>query len=350
MMRNILIIKTSSFGDIVQTLPVAARLREALPGGTISWLVNTQYRRLLEENPCVDRIIPFPRHLWKPSGTLVRAAASFISLCRGLYGGGFDAVLDLQGLLRSAVFTAATVSPVRAGFANAREGAPLLYNVRVRVPHPEMHAVERYLLLPAALGVSGDRVSFPLGTGEAHRDWARRLLDRLDPGGRAPRVGLSVTARWASKRWPRASFAALGDAASAAGAAVVAIGAAEHEGAETVRMMKGPALEVDGVWDPLRMAALLERLDVLVTNDTGPMHLAAAVGTPVVALFGPTSFRRTGPWGPTHRIVCAPVPCSPCYRRECDRGEGCMAAIPVERVREAVEQLLREKRGARHAL
>lgn len=207
MMRNILIIKTSSFGDIVQTLPVAARLREALPGGTISWLVNTQYRRLLEENPCVDRIIPFPRHLWKPSGTLVRAASSFISLCRGLYGGGFDAVLDLQGLLRSAVFTAATVSPVRAGFANAREGAPLLYNVRVRVPHPEMHAVERYLLLPAALGVSGDRVSFPLGTGEAHRDWARRLLDRLDPGGRAPRVGLSVTARWASKRWPRGGFA-----------------------------------------------------------------------------------------------------------------------------------------------
>jgi ADP-heptose:LPS heptosyltransferase len=349
-MRNILIIKTSSFGDIVQALPVAARLREALPGGRISWLVNTQYRRLLEENRCVDRIIPFPRHLWKPSGTLVRAAASFVSLCRGLYGGGFDAVLDLQGLLRSAVFTAATVSPVRAGFADAREGAPLLYNVRVRVPHPEVHAVERYLLVPAALGLPGSRVSFPLGTGEAHRDWAQRLLDRLPPGGRAPRVGLSVTARWKSKRWPPASFAALGDAAVSSGAAVVAIGAAEHEGGETVRMMKGPALAVDGVWDPLRLAALHHRLDLLETNDTGPMHQAAADGTPVVAQFGPTSFRRTGPSGPAHRIVCASVPSSPSYRRECDRGEGCMAAIPVERVWGEVEQVLRERRGADHAL
>lgn len=341
-MRTILIIKPSSFGDIIQALPVAARLREAAPHATICWLVNTQYRRLLEGNPCVDRLILFPRHLWKPAGTLARATASFVSICRGLYGGGFDAVLDLQGLLRSAVFTAATVSPIRAGFANAREGASRLYNVKVRVPDPEMHAVERYLLVPAALGCTGRGVSFPLGTGQAQRDWAAGVLAGLPGRDRAPRVGLSVTGRWQSKRWPLASFAKLGDRAAAAGASVVAIGAWEGEGAAAAGLMKRPARAVDGV-DPLGMAALLEGLDVLVTNDSGPMHLAAAVGTPVVALFGPTNPRRTGPWGTAHRLVCASVPCRPCYRRTCDRGAGCMASIGVERVWEEVEHVLRSR-------
>jgi len=341
-MRNILIIKPSSFGDIIQALPVAARLRESLPGANICWLINSQYSRLLEENPCVDRLILFPRHLWKPAGTLARATASFISLCRGLYGGGFDAVLDLQGLLRSAAFTAATVSPTRAGFANAREGASLLYNVKVRVPDPEMHAVEKYLLVPAALGCAGRGISFPLGTGKAQREWAARLLAGLPHRGRAPRVGLSVTARWKSKRWPLGYFAALGDRAASSGAAVIAIGAFAGEGGGAARLMESQALAVDGVADPLKMAALLEGLDVLVTNDSGPMHLAAAVGTPVVALFGPTNPRRTGPWGPAHRVVCAPVPCRPCYRRECEREVPCMASIGVEQVWAEVETVLRE--------
>lgn len=342
-MHTILIIKPSSFGDIIQALPVAARLREAAPGATICWLVNTQYRRLLEDNPCVDRLILFPRHLWKPSGTLARAAVSCFSLCRKLYGGGFDAVLDLQGLLRSAMFTAATVSPIRAGFTNAREGAAHIYNVKVRVPDPEMHAVDKYLLVPAALGCGGRRVSFPLGTGRTQRDWAARILAALPGRDRAPRVGLSVTARWESKRWPLAHFAALGDRAAAAGAAVVAIGAFAGEGAAAAGLMKSPARAIDGVADPLGMAAILEGLDVLVTNDSGPMHLAAAVDTPVVALFGPTNPRRTGPWGSTHRVLCAPVPCRPCYRRACDRGAGCMASIDPERVWGEVEAVLRSR-------
>ena len=345
MMRNILIIKPSSVGDIVQALPVAARLRRALPGARICWLVNAQYSRLLGGNPCVDRLILFPRHLWKPSGTLARATASFVSICRALYAEGFDAVLDLQGLLRSAAFTAATVSPVRAGFAGAREGAPLLYNVKVREPSPEMHAVEKYLLIPAALGFGGGGVSFPLGTGAAHRELAARLLEGLPPRDRAPRVGLSVTARWASKRWPLHSFARLGDRAAEAGAAVVAIGAFAGEGAAAAAMMKRPALPVDGVGDPLAMAALLERLDVLVTNDTGPMHLAAAVGTPVVALFGPTNPARTGPWGPGHRVVCAAADCRPCYRRECDAPGWCMASIGADRVWDETEAVLRARGG-----
>jgi lipopolysaccharide heptosyltransferase I len=339
-MKNILIIKPSSFGDIVQALPVAAHLRSAWPGARISWLVNTQYRRLLENNPCIDRLFLFQRHLWRPHRNLPEAISSFVRLCRQLYGARFDTVLDLQGLFRSGLLTAMTGAATRAGFANARECARLFYTSRVDVPDEEMHAVERYLLVAEALGGRRREVTFPLGTGEEEETWAAQFVQGGRPRRHAPVVGLSPSARWKTKRWPHECCARVGDLLSSAGAEVVIIGGASGESDAIARLMKGRALAVDRITDPLKMAALLKRLDVLVTTDSGPMHLAAALGVPVVALFGPTNHRRTGPYGAHHRVICAPVDCRPCYRRECDRDPRCMTAIRVETVCEAVEETI----------
>ena len=339
-MKNILIIKPSSFGDIVQALPVAAHLRSAWPGARISWLVNTQYRRLLEHNPCIDRLFLFQRHLWRPHRNLPEAISSFVRLCRQLYGARFDTVLDLQGLFRSGLLTAMTGAATRAGFANARECARLFYTSRVDVPDEEMHAVERYLLVAEALGGRRREVTFPLGTGEEEETWAAQFVQGGRPRRHAPVVGLSPSARWKTKRWPHECCARVGDLLSSAGAEVVIIGGASGESDAIARLMKGRALAVDRITDPLKMAALLKRLDVLVTTDSGPMHLAAALGVPVVALFGPTNHRRTGPYGAHHRVICAPVDCRPCYRRECDRDPRCMTAIRVETVCEAVEETI----------
>ena len=339
-MKNILIIKPSSFGDIVQALPVAAHLRSAWPGARISWLVNTQYRRLLENNPCIDRLFLFQRHLWRPHRNLPEAISSFVRLCRQLYGARFDTVLDLQGLFRSGLLTAMTGAATRAGFANARECARLFYTSRVDVPDEEMHAVERYLLVAEALGGRRREVTFPLGTGEEEETWAAQFVQGGRPRRHAPVVGLSPSARWKTKRWPHECCARVGDLLSSAGAEVVIIGGTSGESDAIARLMKGRALAVDRITDPLKMAALLKRLDVLVTTDSGPMHLAAALGIPVVALFGPTNHRRTGPYGAHHRVICAPVDCRPCYRRECDRDPRCMTAIRVETVCEAVEETI----------
>jgi ADP-heptose:LPS heptosyltransferase len=123
----------------------------------------------------------------------------------------------------------------------------------------------------------------------------------------------------------------------------VIVGGAPEEVTGIEKLMKNRALTVTGVTDPLKLAALLKRLDLLVSNDTGPMHLAAAVDTAVVTLFGPTNPDRTGPYGEKHTVIRAAVNCSPCYRRRCDRDELCMSTISVEKVKEAVENSLKHK-------
>jgi len=339
-MKNILIIKPSSFGDIVQALPVAAHLRSAWPGARISWLVNTQYRRLLEHNPCIDDLFLFQRHLWSAQRNLPEAISSFARLCRHLYGARFDAVLDLQGLFRSGFLTAVTGAPIRAGFSNARECARLFYTSRVDVPDQEMHAVDRYLLVAEALGGRRGEVTFPLGVGEEEDAWAAQVVRPRRPRGRAPLVGLSPSARWKTKRWPHECCARVGDLLAAKGFELIIIGGPAGEGKEIVRLMKGRAHALDWITDPLKMAALLKRLDVLVTTDSGPMHLAAALGIPVVALFGPTNHHRTGPYGARHRVICSPVDCRPCYRRDCARDPHCMSAIRAETVCGAAGEII----------
>ena len=341
-MNNILIIKPSSFGDIIQALPVAAHLRNAWPDARISWLVNTQYKRLLERNPCIDAVLLFQRHLWKAQRDLPSAVASFTRLCRQLYAARFDAVLDLQGLFRSGFLTAVTGAPVRAGFANARECAHLFYTRRVVVADPDMHAVERYLLAAEALGGKRGPGMFPLGIGDEEEAWAAQVVGVGRPQRRTV-VGLSPSARWKTKQLPYDICARIGDILASTWAEIIIIGGLSGEGEEVARRMEQKARAVNRIIDPLRMAALLRRLDVLVTTDSGPMHLAAALGIPVVALFGPTNPRRTGPYGARHRVICADVDCRPCYRRECDKARRCMSAFRPEAVCEAVKEILVRK-------
>lgn len=336
-MKNVLIIKPSSFGDIVQALPVAAHARDAWPEARISWLVNTQYKRLLEHNPGVDDLFIFQRHLWKAQRNLPSAVSSFTRLCRRLRAARFDAVLDLQGLFRSGFLTAVTGAPVRIGFANARECAHLFYTRKVAVADPDMHAVERYLLAAEALGGKRGEVKFPLGIGDEEEAWAAQVVEL--PKRRAV-IGLSPSARWKTKRLPYDLSARIGDLLASTGADVIVMGGLSGEGGEVVRRMEKKASAVDRIADPLRMAALLKRLDALVTTDSGPMHLAAALGVPVVALFGPTNPSRTGPYGVRHRVICAGVDCRPCYRRECAGSKGCMSVIQPEAVCKAVKEML----------
>jgi ADP-heptose:LPS heptosyltransferase len=182
-------------------------------------------------------------------------------------------------------------------------------------------------------------VTFPLGIGDAEIAWAGKVVKSAT--GKAFTVGLSPSARWTTKRWPIEHFAALGDELTSSGAAAVVIGGPAGEAAAVARLMRERAIIADNITDPLKMAALMKRLDVMVTNDSGPMHLAAAVAVPVVALFGPTNHRRTGPYGGRHTVICAPVDCRPCYERECPQGQDCMRSIAVETVRHAIEETIK---------
>jgi lipopolysaccharide heptosyltransferase I len=328
--RRILFIKPSSLGDIVHALPTLAALRRKFPEAHIAWLVKRQWAGLLERADGLDRVWPVGPG---PGGWLAEVPR--------LRAEHFDLAVDLQGLLRSALMARLAGCPVRVGFANGREGSPLFYTQRVPVPAGEMHAVDRYLLVADALGAgTREKPQFRFRISPSDREEVAETLRRhgLKPG--ASWIAMNVSARWPTKRWPLASFAAVADRLHDEGAGrIVLIGGPDDPAdARAVQsLMKTAPVDVTGATDVGLLPALLQSASLLVTNDSGPMHVAAAVGTPVVALFGPTSAARTGPYGTGHRVLARQLPCSPCFSRECRNpvDRECLTSITAEQVVDA---------------
>ena len=215
--KRILIIKPSSLGDVVHTLPVLAALRDAFPGAHIAWLVNSTFAPLLADHSLLDEVIEFDRRRYGRMWRSLRANLAFWRFVSEIRRRRFDLVIDLQGLVRSGLLTWFSGARRRVGLADAREGAWVFYNRRVRVESGVEHAVDKNLALLRAVGVPVAAASFPLDLHEAEREAARRLL--------ASRAGRPVErftavmpgARWDSKRWQTEKLAALIDRMNEAG-------------------------------------------------------------------------------------------------------------------------------------
>lgn len=337
--RRLLIIKPSSLGDIVHALPTAAALRRRCPSARVTWLVKREWAGVLEGNPAIDEVLAVDLSVmgWPAAIRAVRA-------------GRFDLVVDLQGLLRSAVLGWVSGAPLRIGFANGREGSPWFYTQRVPVPSPALHAVDRYLLAAQHLGAQPeqpDSRAFPLPRDPQAESWVAALLQSEGVQAGTALAAVNPSARWATKRWPAESFAAVADhLQEKGGARVVLIGgqADRLAGEEVIRRMRTRPIDLVGKTTVKELIALLRPLRVLITNDSGPMHLAAALGVPVVAVFGPTDPGRTGPYGPGHTVLRSGVPCSPCFSRTCrnPRLMECLTAIRPEQVIDATLPLLKQ--------
>lgn len=334
--RRILFIKPSSMGDIVHALPTLAALRRRYPQAHIAWLVKRQWAGLLERVEGIDRV-------W----AVEPGMAGWLSVAPRLRAERFDLAVDLQGLFRSALMARLAGCPVRVGFANGREGSPFFYSLRVPVPTQEMHAVDRYLLAADALGAARPTPpQFHFNISPADREQVSDVLVRAGVRAGLPWIAMNLSARWPTKRWPLDSFAAVADRLHEEGAGPVVLigGPDDRADAKTMKALaKTPSIvDVTGLTPLDRLPALLQAASVLVTNDSGPMHVAAAVGTPVVALFGPTSPVRTGPYGTQHRVLTHPLPCSPCFSRRCTHAidRECLTGIAPAEVVEAVRSRL----------
>lgn len=334
--RRIALIKPSALGDVVQTLPVLAALRERFPSAAISWIVNQSYAPLLEPISLLDEVIPFDRAA--STRTLTDGARYFWNFFRQLRRRRFDFVLDLQGLLRSGAFTLSTAAHRRWGLQSAREGSRFAYNFVLDDVTGSQAAVDRYWRAAEALGVGHLPKRFPLEITEAERAAAASLLSGLP----RPWIAVQPGARWETKRWPTASFAATTQTAvdRFGGSAIILGGKDELATAEeTADRLRAPVRLLAGRTSLRSLAAILEQCDVLLTNDTGPMHLAAAVGTPTTAIFTCTSPNRAGPFGSIHRVVQTSVSCRESYIKTCPNMI-CMTDLTPAKVSPALAAIL----------
>jgi lipopolysaccharide heptosyltransferase I len=339
---NVALVKLSSIGDVVHALPVAAALHAALPQARLTWIVERREAAVLRGHPALHEIVPVDTRNWRRARTPLAVAettGALVALGRHLRAARFDVAIDLQGLVKSGAITAATGAPLRIGFtaAHCREGLNVLFtNQRVAPPPAARHVVDRYLALVEPLGARARAVEFALPTDTAA---ATRVDELLMGAGLKPRdrlVVLNPGAGRPDKRWPIERFGTLARRlADEAGASVLVIwGPNELADARAIVGTETPGRAIlappGAVLAPPtnldELLAVLRRASVLVAADTGPLHLAAALGTRCVGLYGPTAAERNGPYGSGHRALQSP-----------DRT---MASLGVDPVCRAVVELL----------
>lgn len=331
---RLLIIKLSSFGDVIHALPTLEALRVLYPQGQITWLVEEGFAPLILGHPAVDEVwaIPRLRFAWPSFGP---QASNLTSMVRRLRAQPFDMVIDLQGLLKSALWAALARSPRKIGYHRTREGSYLVLTEKLPPYDPDAHAVLRYLNVARHLGAAAAAPRFRL------EHLIAGSIEVLGEIARKPYVVLHPGARWPTKIWPEENWARLAEWLAAKDLAVVLTGSpGDLALAEAVvRQCPTSVINLAGHTTMGELSRVLQGAAFAVTTDTGPTHLAAALGTQVVALFGPTAPWRTGPFGEGHTIIRLGLECSPCFRRECPEPR-CLTELPVAMVTAACEKML----------
>lgn len=321
--RAILLVKLSAIGDVLHGVPVAVALRRAFPTTRIGWVVEGRTGDLLEGHPAIDRV-------FRPARGWARRPAEWLRLRRDLADFSADVTIDMQGLLKSALVTALAASPIRIGPAgpDAREGSWLATTHRVATRAG--HVVERNLALVSPLGIEPGLPRFDMPSWPKAREAMERFVRSLHAA-RAP-VLLNPGAGWTSKLWPEDRLAATARRLAARhGRPVVVVWGGPREEAAARRVAEASGAVTAPPTSLVELAELCRLSALFVSSDTGPLHLAAAVGTPCVGLFGPVPAARNGPWGAGHATVEPPPAERPPWRdRKTDRRA--MAAIAVDEV------------------
>lgn len=303
-LKNILIIKPSSLGDIVMALPALSALRKSFPEAKISWFIRPEFAPLLKNHPHLTETILFDRKFLGRAWFSPRAMAALLSLIWRLNRSKFDAVIDLQGLFRTASLAWLSGCKKRFGMADAGEFGYIFYTHKVAQDKDSIHLVDYYLKIVQTAGASKTQVQFLLPVDPAAADAVNRLLKTkgIEPNNYAVFV---PTSAHRDKCWPVERFAALADKISSQfGLSIIATGAASEKGAvERLRNLANvPIANLAGATSLSELVALLKTARLVVSNDTGPGHIAAAEGTPLVLIFGPTNPARVHPY---NRPECA---------------------------------------------
>jgi lipopolysaccharide heptosyltransferase I len=326
---NVLIVRLGALGDIVHTIPAAAAIRAAFPDARIHWVVDRRHARLLELVTVIDRLILLQK------GTV----SGWVDLVRTLRPSRYDVALDFQGLMKSAVIARASGAGRVIGFSiwHLREKSARAFYSEVDPQADGGHVIQKNLRLLSTLGVESPRVQFPLAA------LPSAALDVVEfEAGNRPIALINPGAAWPNKRWPAARY---GEVAvflrDVRGMQPYALwGPDERQLAEEVVDASLGAARLAPPTSTADLVALSRAAALMVSGDTGPLHIAAAVGTPIVAVFGPTDPARNGPWSAEDLVVSRFGACACPYARSCRRRAWCLADVPVAEVTAAIQQRL----------
>lgn len=329
---RVLILRTSAMGDIVHSLPVIAALKTAMPDATLAWVVEKPFAPLLEGNPHLDRIFRLELRRWRHDGW--RGLAAMTKARRTIDDFDADVALDLMGNYKAGAIAALTRAPRAIGLArpDRREPSSAVWMTDT-VPARGTHAVDRTLSILRGLGIQ-----------PGPPDFAPQYLlagdgDPAPP--EAPYFAIQVGTGWPNKTYPAAK---LGEVARRIAEARGIVGYVAHSPDDEAAAEAAITASAGGLAGAVpvgfeNLGAWLRRADLVIGGDTGAVHLADALGTPVLMSLGPTSAERHGPYHQRHNTVRLGLPCSPCYRRF-STTQSCMAQLPVGAVAERAIRLL----------
>lgn len=345
MTPRILIVRLGSLGDIVHALPALAALRDSFPQARIDWLVEARWAELLELNPDLSNVFAVDTRGWRRAPLSPATWRSIGTLRRRLREASYDAAIDFQGLYKSAVLARLSGASKRIGFAKrvAKEpGAARFYTEKV-IPLASLHVIEMNRALAWAAGADEAPIRFALPTSAEDEAVVDAMLREhhlnefvvLSPGG-----------GWGAKCWPVERYAALHNAlARERGWRTVLNAGPGEEGLVNEFQAQARVTKPIHLTLTLRqLVALLKRAKLLVSGDTGPLHLAAARGTPVIGLYGPTDPARNGPYGPRAVVLHHRELATITYKHE-EGTSPALLAITVEEVVAAVDRALEMARG-----
>jgi ADP-heptose:LPS heptosyltransferase len=336
--KRILIVLNGAIGDVVRALPLLGRIRRGFPNAHIAWAVEPKSAPILKAHPWLDEIILYDRS---------RAPWSFLPFLKRVHDGRFDLTIDLQRHLKSGLIAMVSRAPDRIGFSaeNTKEGNHRFSTRRI-APQPEMRLkLLQYQAFGDLLGLPATPIEFGLAASDAESDRARDLL-RDAP---RPLLGVILGSSWPSRIYfPKSIAAVIRGVADRTGINgdgpalfPVLLGGPEEIdlASEVMRELGGlGALNLAGKTSIRDLIGIFPECEVAFGPDSGPMHIAAAVGCPVVSLWGATSPLRSAPWGFDQLAIAGEIPCHPCYLRKCPVGRECMHRIAPDTVIDALRR------------
>ena len=340
---NILIVKLSAIGDVIHTLPSLTALRKLYPDAHITWVVEEAAADLIKNHPYLDAVLVSRRKSWIKDfqrGEIRRPLQEIFSFVKKLRQRSYDLVIDFHGLLKSSLIVLLSAGRRKLGYDSLQELSGLFLNDRIS-EDMNKHAVDRYLDFPRYLGAKITQAEFVLPGNRDAEVKAQRLLDKYNLVNKKF-IAVNPIAYGETKLWDDEKFARLADLIVAnLNSNIVFTGSEKGPLEKIISQMSSNALSLGGETSLPELAYLYKKAQLVITTDSGPMHLAAAVGTEVVALFGPTDPARTGPYGAGHTIIRTELSCSPCFLKNCPTKK-CMHDILPEQVFAVIEERLKK--------